>query len=220
MIGPDRWEPRAVPGRRTRMTRTRTLAVVVAAGLTLVLTGCGAEGADDPASGSVVAQTTPAVSTAPTGDAADASPTAPEGGTADASPDPSPEMQRDNLGKVLLNQRLDVPPADYPLPDVPTAVEVTSVAELAEVFAAVPGIDAVLAELDETVVGPGERIFAYTVKACRTNKIELEVQGGEVLMVVRGNEAVRCLEPSPTLVVWLVGDDIPAEATPAPADQS
>lgn len=187
-----------------RVTRPSVRASAAAACFALVLTGCGAERAGDGSSGPGAA--TPV---APSASA-----------TAEATPSVAAGTdQADSaLGTVVLNTHLAVRPEEYPLPDVPTHVEATSVADLRAAYAVVPGIDEVLAELDGLVLGPAERLFAYTVHACRTDQVELVLRGSEVPMIVSGTAALRCAPPT-TLVVWVVGDEIPPDARPAQAVQ-
>ena len=181
------------------MTQLRTSAVAALAGLALVLTACGSE------------------------DATDVSPGSGAGTTAGAGPG-SPSIaadtgeSTDTLGKVVLNQLLDVPPAEYPLPDAPTEAEVSSVAELGEVYSTVPGIDEIVAGLEGTTLGTGERLFVYLVNACTTDEVALAIQGNKVPMIVSGTALLRCAPPT-TMVVWVVGDEIPAGAEPAHAIQ-
>jgi hypothetical protein len=178
------------------MTHTRTFAVAAMVGVALVITGCGAENVgDSPGSGS--------------GTTID-----PQTPTIASGPDPS----SGTLGTVILNQRLDVSPAEYPLIDVPTQVEVGSVTELGEAYKLAPGIDEIVAGLEDTQLDAGERLFAYLVNACTTEQVKLELRGNEVPMIVSGTSTLRC-EPPTTLVVWVVGDEVPADATPAQAIQ-
>jgi len=192
------------------MTQIRTLTVAAIAGLAFLVSGCGTQDATDPSAGGDTGSRT-----GTTGEA-DESTSEPE------SPDTPTltqgEQGGDGPGIVVLNRQLDVPPAEYPLPDVPQALAATNLAELAEAYAVVPGIDEVLAELDGTTLAAGERFFAYTVNACRTDEVALVVRGDEVPMVVSGTANLRC-EPPTTLVVWVVGDDVPADAKPARAYQ-
>jgi hypothetical protein len=198
-VAPRGREPQAFLGRPTGMTQTRTFAAVLLAGLALGLSGCGTEVAGDgsPASGS--------------GTTVD-----PEADKPSISADT--DRSSDTLGTMILNQKLDVTAAEYPLPDVPTQVEVSSIAELGEAYAVVPGIEDIVAELEGTTLEPGERIFAYTVNSCTTEDVSLVVQGNQVPMVVKGTALLRCAPPT-TLVVWVVGDEIPADAKPAQAIQ-
>jgi hypothetical protein len=181
------------------MTLTRTFAAVSLAGLALVLTGCGSEVAGDESTGSEAGTTVE-----------------PEADSPSISADA--DRSADSLGTVILNQTLDVTAAEYPLPDVPTQVDVASIAELGEAYAVVPGIEDIMAELEGTTLQPGERIFAYTVNACITDDVSLVVHGKQVPMVVNGTALLRCAPPT-TLVVWVVGDEIPADAEPAQAIQ-
>lgn len=196
------------------MRHIRTLAMSAVAGLALVVTGCGTQDANDPSTssdaiGGVGSQDETTVGADDT--------------TSEPEPTATPstaagDAREDGPGTVVLNRDLGVSPAENPLPDVPFAVEATSVAELAEAYAVVPGIDGVLAELDAVVLGAGERFFAYTVNACRTDQVALVIRGDEVPMVVSGTATLRCAPPT-TLVVWVVGDDVPAEAKPVQAYQ-
>jgi hypothetical protein len=119
---------------------------------------------------------------------------------------------------VVLNQRLDVDPAEYPLPDAPTQAEVSSVEELGKTYSTVPGIEDIVAGLEGTTLESGERLFVYLVNACRTDEVALDVRGDEVPMIVTGTAGLRCAPPT-TMVVWVVGDEIPADAKPALAIQ-
>ena len=189
-------EPAGARRRLPGMTHTRTFAVAAMAGLALVLTGCGAENAGDPpasGSGTTVDPQTPTIA---------------------SDPDPS----ADGLGTVILNQRLDVSPAEYPLADVPTQVAVESVTELGEAYKLAPGIDEIVASLEGTTLDAGERLFAYLVNACTTEEVALELRKNEVPVIVSGTTTLRC-EPPTTLVVWIVGDEVPADAQPAQAIQ-
>jgi hypothetical protein len=178
------------------MTQIRTLTVAAIAGLAFLVTGCGTQDATEPsAGGDAGSQTTGAADATSEPESPD-TPTLTQG-----------EQRQDGPGTVVLNQQLNVSPAEYPLPDVPQALEASSLAELADAYAVVPGIDEVLADLD-----------AYTVNACVTDDVALVVRGDEVPMVVRGTATLRC-EPPTTLVVWVVGDDVPADAKPAQAYQ-
>jgi len=189
------------------MTQIRTLTVAAIAGLAFLVTGCGTQDATEPsAGGDAGSQTTGAADATSEPESPD-TPTLTQG-----------EQRQDGPGTVVLNQQLNVSPAEYPLPDVPQALEASSLAELADAYAVVPGIDEVLADLDGTTLAAGERFFAYTVNACVTDDVALVVRHDEVPMVVRGTATLRC-EPPTTLVVWVVGDDVPADAKPAQAYQ-
>jgi hypothetical protein len=187
-------EPTGAPGRPSDMTKRRTFVGAALVGLALVLCACGTEAASDGSSGTTIEPTaqTPSVS-------------------ADAD-------ESDALGTEVLNRLLDVSPAEYPLQDVPTQAEVASVSELAEVYAAAPDIDEIVAELEGTTLGAGDRFFVYLVNACTTDDVSLMLRGDEVPMIVRGTAGLRCPPPT-TMVVWVVGDEIPADAKPAPAIQ-
>ena len=188
------------------MSAVRTTVVTAMAGLAVLLTGCGQEDAGGDAQQGIVAAD---------GDAA-ATPTLTPPAT--VTPTATPGDARDGLGEMILIEVLDVRAAEYPLPDAPTQVEASSVDELAQAYATVPGIDEVLAGLDDTALAPGERLFAYLVNACRTDDVRLMVRGDQVPMIVTGNATLRCAPPT-TLVVWVVGDDVPADAVPAQAIQ-
>ena len=179
------------------MIQARKLALVALAALALVLTGCGSEdAADSPGSGGTAVESeldSPSVS-------------------ADR------DKSTDELGTVVLNQLLDVDPAEYPLPDAPTEIEVASVAELGEAYASVPGIEDIVAGLEGTTLGSGERMFVYLVNACTTDEVSLKVDGDQVPMIVIGTALLRCAPPT-TMVVWVVGDEIPTDAKPAHAIQ-
>jgi len=192
------------------MTQIRTLAVAAIAGLAFLVTGCGTQDATDPSAGGDAGSRTGTTGEA---DESTSEPEAPDTPTLTQG-----EQGGDGPGIVVLNRQLDVPPAEYPLPDVPQALEASSLAELADAYAVVPGIDEILADLDGTTPAAGERFFAYTVNACVTDDVALVVRGDEVPMVVRGTATLRC-EPPTTLVVWVVGDDVPADAKPAQAYQ-
>lgn len=181
------------------MTNTRTFAVATLAGLALLLTGCGTEDATDGSLGSGAQSTV-----------------GPEADSPSALADTG--QPGDPLGTVIFNETLDVSPAEYPLQDVPLQIEVASIAELGEAYAAAPGIDSIVAELGGTTLGAGERIFAYTVNSCTTDDVWLDIRGDEVPMIVNGTALLRCAPPT-TLVVWVVGDEIPADAKPAQAIQ-
>ena len=139
------------------MTQARTFAVVTLAGLALVLTGCGTEDAPDGSLGSGAGTTvepeaeTPTIATA----TSRLTPSAPWSSTSGSTSHP----------------------AEYPLPDAPTEAEVTSVAELGEVYSTVPGIDEIVADLEGTTLGAGERLFVYLVNACTTDEVALAIQG-------------------------------------------
>jgi hypothetical protein len=189
------------------MTQIRTLTVAAIAGLAFLVSGCGTQDATDPSAGGDAGGQTGTTGEADESTSEPESPTLTQG-----------EQRQDGPGTVVLNQQLDVSPAEYPLPDVPQALEASSLAELADAYTVVPGIDEVLADLDGTTLAAGERFFAYTVNACVTDDVALVVRGDEVPMVVRGTATLRC-EPPTTLVVWVVGDDVPADAKPARAYQ-
>lgn len=181
------------------MTNPRILPALALAGLALVLSGCGSEDATDPGSGTVV----------------EGQPDTPE-----IASDTGTDADRsaDALGTVVLNEKLGVDPAEYPLPDAPTQAEVASVAELGEVYATVPGIEDIVAGLEGTTLESGERMFVYLVNACTTKEVALSVDGDQVPMIVTGTKGLRCAPPT-TMVVWVVGDEIPADAMPARAIQ-
>jgi hypothetical protein len=177
------------------MSQARTLAVlaVAVAGLSLGLTGCGTEDPNGAAGTTIVPETeTPTIA---------------------ATSEPA-----DDLGTMILNRRLDVPAAQYPLPDAPTEAEVATVAELGEVYSTVPGIDGIVADLQDTTLGADERLFVYLVNSCTTKEVALAIQGKDVPMIVSGTARLRCAPPT-TMVVWVVGDEIPADAKPAHAIQ-
>jgi hypothetical protein len=180
------------------MTKTRTFAVIALAGAAVMLSACGNEVAGDGSPGSDAGTTVDA-----------------EAGTPSVS---SADRSADSLGTMVINQRLDVTPAEYPLPDVPTQVEAATAADLAEAYAVVPGIDEIVAELENTTLGAGERFFAYTVNACTTEDVSLQLRGTEVAMIVNGTALLRCAPPT-TLVVWVVGDEVPSDAKPVQAIQ-
>ncbi len=177
------------------MTKTRTFAVVALAGAAFALTACGSEVAGAGSTASSEGRTPSVSSSDSAGDRADGS-----------------------LGTLVINERLDVTPAQYPLPDVPTQVEAATAADLAKAYAVVPGIDEIIAKLKNTTLGAGERFFAYTVNACTTEDVSLDLHGNEVTMVVDGTALLRCAPPT-TLVVWVVGDEIPSDAKPVQAIQ-
>ena len=176
------------------------MVAVTLAGVALGLAGCGEEDATDPGAGG-------------------ADPAASEPAN-DDTPELGSEHDDDgqgDIGSVLVNERLAISPAEYPLPGVPTHVEVANADELRVAFATVPGIDDIVAQIEDDANAAG-RMFAYTTNACITDDVSLEVRGNEVPMIVNGTATIRC-EPPTTLVVWAVGDQVPSAAVPAQAIQ-
>lgn len=177
------------------MKRTHLMTVTAVLGLTLGLSACGSEDAADPRSGGDVG----------TSDEADTSDTPELSSEGDA-------RTEEVVGRVLVNERLDVDPANAPLPDLPTHVILTSTTELADAYSTAPGIDEVVAKVEAAGVEDGERLFAYLVSACTTKDVALQTIDGDITMVVSGTAGLRCAPPT-TLVVWAVGDEVAADAT-------
>lgn len=211
---------------RTLPSRTTTrLLGVTAAAVALLLAGCGSE----PAAGS---GTEINASTAPlTASTADADPTGTGTDTPDADPPgtgtgtdtdtEAPDTEHAGaIGDVLVNLPLEVSAADYPGVPVPSSAEVADADELGAVYAAVGGIDDVVAAVEAAAPASGERLFAYIVSACVVEDVSLLLRGDELTMVVKGNAGLRCQPPPLHLVVWAVGaDEVPVDVVPVQAVQ-
>lgn len=187
------------------MRWTRPLAVPAVAAL-FALAGCGTEAppaaGTDPEPSRTTAAVTPTTS-------------APAPGTSSTAP-----ADDERLGTVVVNAPLGVEASDFPGPPTPLYAEVSGADELASLYAGVPGIEQIVAAVAASPPTANERLFVYTVAACRVADISLELTGKEVVMVVRGNTTLKCQPPPMQMVVWKVGaDDVPADAVPAQAVQ-
>lgn len=121
--------------------------------------------------------------------------------------------------RLVFFDILPVPAADYPGPDVPQAVKLDGLSDLATTYAAMPGIQAVLDAVRADPPTADETLYAFVVNPCIVDSAILTATDTTVSVKLTGtgSASVKCEPPPIRMAVFSVtSTSIPASAAAAP----